>query len=175
MLGDLIKFPGVDGHSIAVDKHHVYFLEGAAVAGEPVTNIHMSNGRWVTARGSLDEVAAVLSDTKAQDDEKRLEGYRRDARARRQARAEVDAVMAAINYRPEVKEWGVEGLPDGRRKVTAYLEPVDIPETGPCFNCDSQEGRVQFHPDGAPLYDSNLWCGKCDVDPSDLEPIGDPS
>lgn len=123
----LIKFPGVDGHSVAVDKHHIYFLEGAAVAGEPVTNIHMSNGRWVTARGSLDEVAAVLSDTQAQDDEKQDEDYRRHARLRRQARAEVDAVMRAINYRPECKEWGVETLPDGRRRVTAYLEPVDIP------------------------------------------------
>lgn len=169
--GQLIKFPGVDGHSVAVDKHHVYYLEGAAVAGEPVTNIHMSNGRWVTARGSLDEVAAVLADRNAQDSEQSMEEHRQQARFRRQARAEVDAVMRAINYEAKPKEWGVETLPDGRRKVTAYLEPVAIPDSGPCFNCGEATGKVAHHADGTPLYGGALWCGDCQPDPGDMEPI----
>lgn len=182
MFGQLIKFPGVDGHNLAVDKHHVLFLEGAAVAGEPVTNIHMTNGRWVTARGSLDEIAAVLCDTRAQDDEKRLEEHRAEARARRRARAEVDAVMRAVNYTPKCNEWGVETLPDGRRKVTAVIDPMPIPETGPCFNCGAEGGRLHFIHDAAqidgaqitkdvPLYGGALWCGECQPDTGDLEPI----
>ena len=123
----LIKFPGTDGHPVAVDKHHVLFLEGGSVNGEPICNIHFTNGRWVTARGTVDEVAAVLCDTQAQDDEKRMEEHRQDARARRRARAEVDAVMRAINYEAKCNEWGIETLPDGRRKVTAFLEPLPIP------------------------------------------------
>jgi len=124
----LIKFPGLDGHPVAVDRSHVLFVDESAVAGEPVTNVHFHNGKWVTVRGTIDEVVAVLSDSFAQTEEKELESYRTQARLRRQARAEVDAVLRAVSYEgPKPQEWGIETLPDGRRKVTAFLEPLPIP------------------------------------------------
>lgn len=129
VLGKAVKLLGLNRRQVAVDPYNVLFLEEAEIDGKLVTNVHFGNGRWVTTAHSLDEALATLQTKDEQDSETRIKEWKDRAKATREATAEVDAVMRAIDVKGKIQRYHTEVGADGSRRIEIFLEP--IPELTP--------------------------------------------
>ena len=94
-----VTLKGLNRRLISVDTLQVNFLEEHDIDGTLVTNIHLGNGKWVTAGLPLEETLAMLSADileKNEDEEekkreqKQLDSWRRMARARAESQKEIN-------------------------------------------------------------------------------------
>jgi hypothetical protein len=128
MLGHMIKLKGLNNRQIAFYRLQVNFLEEYEIDGRLVTNIHMSNGKWLTANHSLEEVHASLGHKETQDDEDQLNKWRKLAEWKRKAKLDAEAAIRAScldlgTYK--IGQHTITENADGSRLIKVLVEPLN--------------------------------------------------
>lgn len=127
-----VKLKGLNRRSISVETLNILYLEEHEIDGVIVTNIHFTNGRWVTAGLPLDEAQAMLSkdvinkDSNGEEEhaeQRRLDSWRRMAKMRAEAQKEINEALALIGPGLKSKSYTKEVMPDGSGKLVIYYEP----------------------------------------------------
>lgn len=123
---NFVKLKGLNRRLIAVDVYQVNFLEEHEIDNRIVTNVHFTNGKWVTAGLSLDETAAMLTAPQKEEDaeyKKDLTRWREMATSRAKAQKEVNEALALIGPNLKHKSYHKEVLPDGSGRLVIEFEP----------------------------------------------------
>jgi hypothetical protein len=128
MIKKIRKLKGLNKRPIAIDVYNVIFLEEHELDGNLCTNVHFSNGKWVTAALSLDEVCATMSNQEDDDSEEQQKIWRENAIAKRKLQQEVDlAYRVGGLSRDDFQSVHSSSRtdPDGKTVLTVTLTPKE--------------------------------------------------
>lgn len=129
MIGRLVKMKGLNRRILAVDRLNVLFLEEHEIDGTMVTNVHFTNGKWVTCGLPLDEAEAVLYSASIEkniedgEETRQIDRWKRMAKERAESQKEIDEALRSFAPNMKSKSYSKETLPDGSGKLTIHFEP----------------------------------------------------
>lgn len=109
----MVKMMGLNGRMLAIDSAHVLFLEEHSLDGKLCTNVHFTNGKWITSGLSLDQAEALLSDKEYKESEERRKRWSDSAREQAQYKGEIDAIVRQLVVDQKPTTTKKEMNPDG--------------------------------------------------------------
>ena len=123
------RFAGLDGHEVAVyDVHHVI---SHTTNGTAVCNLHFNNGAFVSVKGSMDEILAILDKGNKEDAKEEAENWRVIAEHRRKSQLVAQEAIkesGLFSDKYHKKSHTIETGPDGEKHIRITLFPKDHPE-----------------------------------------------
>lgn len=137
MVPTFIELIGLSNKAVFVDRTNVLYLEETDVNGTVATNLHFTNGRWVTIALAAKEIAAVVENSNPVKPETLAEKKIRwmdEMKIRREVQLEIDAAIKESLL--ESSEWNkvnhmVETRPDGSKAIHVILEPKETTRVEP--------------------------------------------
>lgn len=104
-------FKALNGKQVALpERLNVTYIEESDIDGKLVSNIHFDNGRWVTVAHSCGECVAIFKEGQTNEEKNRIEKWKEQARARKEAQIEIEAVKDKIfnDVNKNIDGWTIE-------------------------------------------------------------------
>lgn len=104
-MNDYRILNGLNNSKIAIKTHEVKYLHELESDGRKSTNLYMHNG-YITAAHSLEETIGLLQGSE-DDDSEQIEKWKKQAKARQEAKIEMEAIKSKIfeNVNQKIVGW----------------------------------------------------------------------